>query len=243
MIDIGTLGGTSGFVSGGLNNQGQVAGQSNLAGDLTAHAFLWDKGKLSDLGTPGGNYSVANGINDAGEVIGGGTTAGDLALHAFFWKLGALIDLGTVGGSDCSNAFGINSNGQVVGQSFDCVNVLQGQRAFLWEKGSIVDLNVFVPPGSNLVLTDVEEINDRGEMFGSAVLPNGDGRAFLLIPVCADGTEGCADAPLDQAVVALSRATSGAAAKAMTAPELAAFKEKIARMAGRDRAFGLRPRR
>jgi probable HAF family extracellular repeat protein len=44
MIDLGTLGGTQGFATA-LNNRGQVVGQSNLAGNQTAHPFLWDRGK------------------------------------------------------------------------------------------------------------------------------------------------------------------------------------------------------
>jgi probable HAF family extracellular repeat protein len=51
MLDIGTLGGTFG-VSVGMNNRGQVIGDSNLAGDQSYHAFLWDKKEgLQDLGT------------------------------------------------------------------------------------------------------------------------------------------------------------------------------------------------
>src|SRR6266581_3455591 len=69
------------------------------------------------------------------------------------------------------------------------------------------------------------------------------GHAVLLIPVCADGAEGCGDAPLGPAVITRSRAASGAAPKTMTAEELAKFKERIARMAGRNRGFGFWPRR
>jgi len=86
-------------------------------------------------------------------------------------------------------------------------------------------------------------INERGEIAGLGVLPNVETHAFLLIPVCADGNEGCADAPLDPAIVAQSRDISSAAPKSMTAQELATLKERIARMAGRSRAFGLWPRR
>jgi hypothetical protein len=96
-------------------------------------------------------------------------------------------------------------------------------------------------------------INDRGEIAGNDVPrghPGGDiftvGHAFLLIPVCADGNEGCADAPLDPAVVARSRVVSGTAPKTMTAEALAKFKERIARMhAGmthRNRGLGTSPR-
>jgi probable HAF family extracellular repeat protein len=69
MIDIGTLGGTYGTVgnegAGGLNNKGQVAGTSNLAGDQSEHAFIWERGSLLDLGTLGGTFSNAGSINDS----------------------------------------------------------------------------------------------------------------------------------------------------------------------------------
>jgi probable HAF family extracellular repeat protein len=112
-----------------------------------------------------------------------------------------MTDLGTVGGNDCSNAFDINSKGQVVGQSFPC-NVNTVAHAFLWEKGHIIDLNDFVPSDSGLTLGDTEQINDRGEIFGSAVLPNGDQRAFVLIP-CQGDDNGCQGEKPTQASPAL----------------------------------------
>jgi len=193
ITDLGTFGGTFGVPSD-LNNSGQVVGQSNLAGDAVFHPFLWTKpGPMRDLGTLGGDTGSANAISDAGEVVGGSDVQGNQTPHAFLWAQGVMRNLGTVGGSDCSSAFGINSKGQVVGQSFDCANPLAGQRAFLWENGHIVDLNIFVPPRSNLTLIDVESINDCGEMFGSAVLLNGETHAFLLIPRDENhrGVEGC----------------------------------------------------
>ena len=73
MHDLGTLGGTFGVVGtrnggsgGGLNNRGQVIGTMNLAGDLTHHPFLWDRGVLTDLGTLGGTNGEAYWINNAG---------------------------------------------------------------------------------------------------------------------------------------------------------------------------------
>jgi probable HAF family extracellular repeat protein len=54
---------------GAINNRGQVIGTSNLAGNQTHHAFLWE-GSLTDLGTLGGDNSEAYWINDAGEIVG-----------------------------------------------------------------------------------------------------------------------------------------------------------------------------
>jgi probable HAF family extracellular repeat protein len=66
--------------------------------------------------------------------------------------------------------------------------------AFLWENGGpMIDLNTFVPLGSDLRLTAASTINDRGEIAVNALLPNGDQHAIMLIP-CGEGTEGCQDA-------------------------------------------------
>jgi hypothetical protein len=54
----------------------------------------------------------------------------------------------------------------------------------------MTDLNLFVPTGSGLILTQATFINDRGEITAEGVLPNGDQRAVLLIP-CDAGDEGC----------------------------------------------------
>ena len=46
----------------------------------------------------------------------------------------------------------------------------------------MIDLNAFVPPNSNLTLTDAVSIIDRGEIAVQAGLPNGDQQAVLLVP-------------------------------------------------------------
>src|SRR6266702_4671168 len=74
--------------------------------------------KLIDLGTLGGNFSVAAGINNKGQVVGqSNVTTNDYDhFHAFLYSGGIMHDLGTLG-STYSQAYGINDNGQVVGES------------------------------------------------------------------------------------------------------------------------------
>lgn len=188
MLDLGTLGGTAASANA-LNNRGQVVGESNLAGDETAHPFLWDRGTLKDLGTLGGSFGVATWLNDAGEIAGGALTAGDEAFHAFFWRRGVITDLGTVNDDTCSVAHFMNAKGQVVGTSEDCDGEFQ-QHGFLSQQGDpMIDLNAFVPPGSDLTVIDGETINDRGEIAGSGLLPNGDIHAVVLLP-CDDHQHG-----------------------------------------------------
>jgi probable HAF family extracellular repeat protein len=188
MIDLGTLGGTCG-VPNAMNNRGQVVGESNIAGDLTAHPFLWDGEKLIDLGTFGGDSGQANWISEAGDVVGSAFTKDAQASLAFLWKDGVLTNLGTVRGDTCSNALGINSKRQVVGVSTEtCAYVTDQRHAFLWENNQMIDLNIFLPPNTDLQqLTDAYNINDRGEIDGLGIpLGCGDefscGHVFVLIP-------------------------------------------------------------
>src|SRR6266566_2946406 len=82
--------------AGEINNRGQVVGQSDLPGDTTHHAFLWQNGVMTDLGTlPGIPGSLANGINNKGQVVGfsddfSGNTV------ALLWQNGVMTDLNTL---------------------------------------------------------------------------------------------------------------------------------------------------
>jgi probable HAF family extracellular repeat protein len=191
MWDLGTLGGTFGYPNS-INGRGQVVGESNMPGDFTGHPFLWDRGVLTDLGTLGGSNGEAFWINDGGEVVGQADLpgSGQQLHHGFLSKRGAMIDLGTVGADPCSRAISNNSNGQIVGASTTCTEFL---RAFLWENGGpMVDLNTLIHPGSDLTVVAGSFINERGEIAGNALLPNGDQHAVLMIPDgdCDDDCEG-----------------------------------------------------
>jgi len=185
MLDLGTLGGTNGMPTA-LNNRGQVIGFSNLSGDSSFHPFLWDQGKLIDLytSTVGGNPITANAINDAGEILGAAAFPGQPS-DAYLSRHGVATDLGHLNGDCSSEAWAMNSAGQIVLVSSSCdgTNV----RAALWENGSLVDLNTLIPAGSSLQLFSPQAINDRGEIAGLG-LPSGCqfdglcGRAFVLIP-------------------------------------------------------------
>ena len=203
MKDLGTLGGVYGW-AWWFNDKGQVIGYSSLAADPGAclkalpnpncHPFLWDDGNLLDLTVQsGGKVVAANAINDNGDIAGLGDFSG--TQDAALWRNGVVTDLEHLAGDCSSEAFAINSRDQVVGTSLACNGDF---RSFLWENGSMVDLNTLIPPKSSLYLIETLAINDRGEIAGDGLPPGCTydgtcGHAYLLIP-CDEhhpGVEGC----------------------------------------------------
>jgi hypothetical protein len=85
----------------------------------------------------------------------------------------------------------------------------------------MTDLTVFVPPDTEVTLAHVEKINDRGEIFGDAVLPNGDIRAFILVPAGDDDPATTAIAPQRKAVNSIIGASASASAMAAARAQLA----------------------
>lgn len=140
--------------------------------DVIAHATLWDRDQLIDLG-PG----KATDINNAGQI------ALNTSLNrAAIWENGGMADLGTLGGNS-SWAQGMNEFGAVVGAAELADSA---RHATLWMNGEIIDLNnVVVGNMAFSVLETAYGINDLGQIVGSGRTVDGQSHAFLLTPIAA----------------------------------------------------------
>ncbi|MBC8143200.1 MAG: DUF3466 family protein [Armatimonadetes bacterium] len=118
-----SIGGRATFALG-LNGRGKIVGVGDTMAKDTEHAFIYDNasGKISDLGTLGGDYSEARSINDAGQVVGFSTLYGYKVAHGFIVEDGKMIDLNTrlrdADGYEVESAYGINDVGQIAATGF-----------------------------------------------------------------------------------------------------------------------------
>jgi probable HAF family extracellular repeat protein len=149
-----------------VNDSGQAAGIAETGGHdrwraQIAHAFFWQSGQMTDLGTLGGAYSSAYGLNNSGVVVGKADTAVFGQTHAFTWADGAMQDLGTLGGAN-SLAYHINNGGTVVGYSETGDG--ETRHAFLSTDGQMRDLGA-LPSLTNTIAYDV---NSLGDAVGAA---------------------------------------------------------------------------
>jgi probable HAF family extracellular repeat protein len=125
ITDLGSLG--YGVTKGvAINASGQVTGYSYLSKEIQIpcppqqygqpkkcfeapyHAFVWSNGKMTDLGTLGGNFSAGSAINRSGEVVGWTTNKAGYS-EPFLWNGQTMTALSGIAPA------GINDSGQIVG--------------------------------------------------------------------------------------------------------------------------------
>jgi probable HAF family extracellular repeat protein len=126
MVDLGSFGGGNSYALD-INDHGQIAGTSEDASG-GQWAAVWrlsgSTWPIENLGTArrlpglGGGTTYALAVNNSGDVAGFSTDPSGTR-HAVRWRASdgwTVEDLGTLGGC-CSEGYGINSFGDVVGVS------------------------------------------------------------------------------------------------------------------------------
>jgi len=141
-----------------INNNGQVVGVYDVNG--MTRGYFYDKGAVTDIGSlsPYGWVSPIA-INNSGQVAGSAVLSNGYA-HSFLYSQGTMTDIGTF--STQNFAYGINNNGQIVGD-----NETPVWNAYRYDSTSASLTNI-----SSLRVA--YGINDNGQIIGEV-----GGRSYL----------------------------------------------------------------
>jgi probable HAF family extracellular repeat protein len=161
-----------------INAAGHIAGDCSMTTPPT-HACLWVDGAILDLDLTGGS---AIALNDYDTVVGDYLVdAPANNYHPSLWRSsGEFVDLGLLAGDNSGMAEAINNAEQVVGYS---QGGSMGSRGFLWENGTIYDLNDLLLDGEGWKLGTAYDINELGQIVGVGTNPSGEQCGYLLTPV------------------------------------------------------------
>ena len=148
------------FVSA-VNARREIVGQS-FDDQLHARAYVWRKGKLTDLGDALGTLTglEATAINKRSQIIGGGLSRTGAA-RAFLWDHNIMVVLPSLWTTyKGAYAWSINDKGEIVGAGIDNAGVL---RALRWVAGIPFTLGK-MPGGRSPV--QAFDINEHGQIVG-----------------------------------------------------------------------------
>jgi probable HAF family extracellular repeat protein len=155
----------------GINNRTQIVGWYLLNGQ--SHGFLMESGRVTTLDPPAATSASARGINDLGQIVGSYVDAS--GTRGFLWTNGRFVTIDLpIGNATGTELWGINRNGQVVGDSVGVFTSIQNFR--LEADGSVTRV-----PDCCGVTPFYYGINDRGEIAGEILGAFGTGafvRAF-----------------------------------------------------------------
>jgi probable HAF family extracellular repeat protein len=155
-----------------INDKGVVVGGAQVTWGVT-HAYSWQNGVMTDLGTLGGNVGVAADINSRGVIVGQSSDATGLRAFIYDGVMRPLCNL-PVG----SDAQAINDRGAVVGN-------VGSFTAYLCDDGVVTILNE-IPEVQAAGWRQIFpfDINDRGWIVGWGFKAGGspNGEAFVLKP-------------------------------------------------------------
>ena len=166
---------------------GRVVGWAADAGNY-AEAFLWEDGNPTFLGPiPGGFESRAIAVTNDAIVVGSGAIPMKGfpfgVSRAFLWENRKFTMLGTLPGHMHSGAGDVSDARIVVGKSSNVDGNPNISHGFVWQDGTMHNLNDLIPPELELLIQSATAIGNAGRIVANGHDANGDVVAFLLTPI------------------------------------------------------------
>jgi probable HAF family extracellular repeat protein len=175
MTDLGVYPGYDSSDAVGVNNHGQIVGNSSNA--IYNKVFIYKNGLFRHVPAPAGAVNIyAGGINEGGDVTGTLQLPTD-HLHAFVYHAGTSVDLGTLGNLPNGESAGvaINDRGQIAGWSS---GIGFRSHAVLITDGQMKDLGT-IPADDPFATSVATGVDQRGWVVGMSDDGGGTTYAFL----------------------------------------------------------------
>lgn len=189
LVDLGVLAGGDFSYAYSISNTGVASGRSRAKlefpnGDTVTsnvNAVRFYNGNVQDLGNLGAGRAEGRAVNDGGTVAGFSlieTADGSRQNQAFInkFKTGYTKNIGTLDAGKESRAYGINNNGKVVGWSNTKADG-SDHVAFVYDMETDT-MEALSGPMLGGARSFAFDINDKGQIAGTATTANGSAHAF-----------------------------------------------------------------
>jgi probable HAF family extracellular repeat protein len=173
VVDLGLLPDANIGWANGINNQGDVFGQSIFFSDFSRRAMKWLAGSMSEVSLPtgavpaGGSITSGRLFNDAGQFLAQLRTTDPFTTRGIVFRDGNFDVLPLLADAfePSTMAIGLNQAGDVVGAAYDATN----WRPVVWPRSGELT-NLGMPPSQGLAggLAFAHGINNRGYIVGEA---------------------------------------------------------------------------
>jgi probable HAF family extracellular repeat protein len=146
-----------------INARGQTAGWLETATDRQRLVFIEQHGTMTMRPSPSGYPPEVTGMNIHGDVVGYDWSVEGACLGncAYVIRDGQWTTLPALPNSELSRAYAINSQGLIVGDSFQGTHATTTMKAVLWRNGKVSAL-----PGLENVYSSAADVNDSGDIVG-----------------------------------------------------------------------------
>ena len=144
-----------------IANNGDMSGSWNDAGRITP--CLVRNGQRIVIDIPESVMGVVNCLNARGQAVGRFKNQSGIE-RPFLYSVGNPAEVLEIGALGRASALRINSKG-------DILMISGSDRAYIRQGDQIIDINESIDPSLGLKKIHAADINDRGEIVGSALVP------------------------------------------------------------------------